>query len=341
MKAIILLGGFGTRLRPLTCTTPKPLLPLLNKPELNYQIELLKRHNIKEIIFCIGYLSQEFEKYYGTGKKFGVKLHYVYEKTPLGTGGAIKNAQKFISNDLTFIFNGDTLTALNLTKMLHLHQSTRSDVTLALIRVKDPTAYGLVEVDKSFRIERFLEKPSWDEITCNTINAGMYLFNPDIFDYIPEGINYSVERGLFPLLLQKNKRLTGFISNDYWLDIGTHDKYLQAHYDLLKNKVKFGKIRLFKRGKLVTVDGEVVVGNKTVIEDYVQLNGSISIGNKCVIKKGTQIIDSVILDNVRIDEGVKIDHSIIGENCIIESYTTLSLGTALAPHSHLKKYSKL
>ena len=340
MKALILLGGFGTRLRPLTCTTPKPLLSLVNRPALNYQIDLLKKHNVKEIIFCMGYMSDSFNKYYGTGKKFGVKLHYVYEKSPLGTGGAIKNAYKYVGNDLTYILIGDTLTDIDLTQMLRVHQKNHSDITLALVRVKDPTVYGLVEVDKNNRIERFLEKPSWDEITCNTINAGIYLFNPEVYEYIPDNINYSVERELFPFLLSKKKKLMGFVSSGYWLDIGTPEKYLQANFDLLKNRVKFS-IPGLKNKNNVTIDGKLAVGNNTAIDDYIQFTGLISIGNKCVIKKGAQIADSVILDNVHIGEGVKMDRAIVGENSIIESYTVLSPGTIVAPNSHIKKYSRL
>jgi len=339
MKVIILLGGFGTRLRPLTCNTPKPLLTILNRPSVEYQLELLKRHNIKEVIFCVGYLSKKFKDYFKTGEKFGIKIHYLEEKYPLGTGGAIKNAEKFV-DDKIFIFNGDTLTDINLTEMLKFHNKNKSDVTISLIRVKDPTVYGLVEIDKNNRIQRFLEKPSWDEITTNTINAGIYIFNSDIFKYIPPGVNYSVERGLFPLLLQKNKNVYGYVSNSYWLDIGTPEKYIQAHSDLLNNKIKYYKIKYFKGNKYIKVEGKLSVGKKTFIEKYVKFSGFNCIGNNCIIKKASQIINSVILDNTVINEGTKIENSIIGKRCVIQPNVIIESGI-IGDNSHISKYSKL
>jgi len=351
MKALILLGGLGTRLRPLTCWTPKPLLTLLNKPELEYQIDLLKKHNIKEVVFCTGYLSKIFSKYFGTGRKFGLKIHYVYEKKPLGTGGAIKNSKKLIDTT-TVIFNGDILTDLNLSEMLKFHKEKKALVTISLIRVKDPTAYGLVETNKKMQIERFLEKPSWDEVTCNTINAGTYIFEPEALDYIPSGVNYSVERGLFPLLLEKKKPVYGYISNNYWLDIGTVEKYLQAHYDLLKGEIKY-KItgREIRKGVFagknvhispeVEIDGRVVLGSNTKIEPYVQLTGLVSIGRNCVLKKGVQVIDSVILDRTVVGEGTRVERAIIGKNCRLEPHIYLNPGTALSDNSIVKRYSVL
>lgn len=351
MKALILIGGMGTRLRPLTCTTPKPLLPIVNRPFLEYQFELLKRHGINEVILCVAYLSDEFKKYFGTGKKWGMKLHYVHEENPLGTGGAIRNASKFI-DDTVLIFNGDILTDINLSDMVAHHKNKKALITIALTRVKDPTMYGLVEIDKTCRIERFLEKPSWDEINCNTINAGIYLFEPEALEYIPEGINFSVERGLFPNLLAKGNGLYGFTSKSYWMDIGTVDKYLQSHDDVISHSVNFslpGKKRFkniwagqsLKWGKHNEINGTLVCGNNVIVGDFVQFHGNVSLGNNVTIGQGSSISGSVILNSVSIGEGVRMDRSLIGSNCVIEANVSLNPYTTLGNETIIRKYSKL
>ena len=351
MKALILIGGLGSRLRPLTCYKPKPLLPIANKPFLEYQFQLLRKHGIKEVILCVAYMSHEFERYFGTGKKWGLKIRYVHEKEPLGTGGAIKNAAKYIDEPVV-IFNGDILTDLNITAMMRFHKQNKSFITIALSRVKDPTHFGLVETEKSGKIQSFLEKPSWDEVTCNTINAGIYVFDPKALDFIPSKVSFSVERGLFPNLLSRKYPLYGFVSRGYWLDIGTLDKYLQANHDLLTGTINLkleGK-RLkpnlivgknLKFGKHIEIKGKIICGDNVKIADFVQLQGNVCIGNNVTIGTGSIISDSVILNGTRIEEGVRIEHSLLGENCIIEANAHLSADTTLGNNTIIRKFSKL
>ncbi len=351
MKALILIGGLGTRLRPLTCTTPKPLLPIVNRPFLEYQFELIKRHGIKEVIFCVSYLSHIFENYFGTGKKWGLKIEYVHEKEPLGTGGAIKNASKLIDEPL-LIFNGDILTDIDLSAMWRFHRQNKALVTIALNRVKDPTIYGLVETDQKGRIKRFTEKPAWDEVTTNTINSGVYIFEPEVLDHIPKGVNFSVERGLFPDLLAQKEPLFGYVFRGYWLDIGSLDKYFQAHFDLMSRNVDFpvkGKMIRenlwigghFKSGKFMDLKGHLVCGDNVKIGDNVQVSGNVCLGNRVFLGKGVNISNTVILDGTKIEEGAKIENSIIGKNCLIEANAVLSENTALGDGTIIKKYSKL
>ncbi len=351
MKALILIGGLGTRLRPLTWTTPKPLLPIANRPFLEYQLDLIKRHGIKEVIFCVSYLSHVFEDYFGSGKKWGLKIEYVHEKKPLGTGGAIKNAQALI-NEPVLIFNGDILTDINLTAMRKFHEQNKSLVTIALSRVKDPTIYGLVETDKKGRIEKFVEKPSWDEVTVNTINSGVYLFEPEVLDFIPKGLNFSVERGLFPDLLIKKHPLFGYIFKGYWLDIGSVEKYLQANYDLMLRNVDFpikGKRindnlwaeKHLKYGKNMELKGRLVCGNNNRIGEYTQIQGNVCLGNNVVLGKGVYISDSIILDRTIVKEGVRIEKSIIGKNCLIEANSVINEGSVLGDKTVITKFSKL
>jgi mannose-1-phosphate guanylyltransferase len=327
------------------------MLPIVNRPFLEYQFELLKKHGITDVILCVAYLPHEFENYFGTGKKWGLKLHYVHEQEPLGTGGAIRNAIDHIDGP-TLIFNGDILSDLDLTAMYRYHREKKSVVTIALARVKDPTMYGLIETAKTGKIERFLEKPSWDEITCNTINAGMYIFEPEVLKFIPHGVNFSVERGLFPNLLSQDYGLYGFSSNAYWLDIGTVDKFLQAHHDLMagqvvltmpgkKNAAGIRSGKKLKMGKNIDIAGNLVCGDNVTIEDFVQIQGNVCLGNNVKLGKGSCITDSVVLDGTKVAEGVRMDRVLIGRNCTISANATLDHHTTLGDGTTISKYSKI
>ena len=351
MKALILIGGLGTRLRPLTCNKPKPLMPIVNKPFLYYQLKLIRDHGIKDVIFCVSYLPKSFKRHFGDGRKMGLRISYVYEKIPLGTGGAIKNARRFIDQPVV-VFNGDILTDISITHMKKFHQKNKAGVTIALTRVKDPTAYGLIETNKKGKIESFLEKPSWDEVTCNTINAGTYIFQPEMLDFIPKGVNYSVERGLFPSLLKHKIPLYGCVYKGYWIDVGTTDSYLQAHFDILNGKMHYplsGK--KIRKGVLVgsksvvsphaDCSNQIVCGDNVKIKDYAQIIGPVSIGKNCTVSKGAVIEQSVILDSCHIGEGARLSNCIIGNNCVIEPHAVLSRRTVLGDGSVVKRYSKI
>src|ERR1035441_1656638 len=196
MKAIILVGGQGTRMRPLTDHLPKNIVPLCGTPFLTYQFEYLKKAGIKEIVLSLGFRPGDIRKVYGDGRKLKVKIHYVVEKEPLGTAGAIKNAEKYVKGSSIVVLNGDILTDIPLKKMIAAHRKNRNIATLGLFRVDDPTAYGLVLLDSKGQITKFLEKPGPDEVVTDTINAGVYVFEPEVFGYIPEGRNYSAGRCL-------------------------------------------------------------------------------------------------------------------------------------------------
>lgn len=351
MKALILIGGLGTRLRPLTCSMPKPLLPIVNRPFLEYQFKLLKKHGVKDVVLCVAYMSHEFEKQFGDGKRLGLNIKYVHEQDPLGTGGAVKNAEKYLDST-TVILNGDILTDVDLKAMHKFHKANKAEVTIALTRVKDPTAFGLVETKKDGRIERFLEKPSWDEVTCNTINAGVYIFEPSVLNSIPPGINYSVERGLFPNLLRENRSIYGYTFKGYWMDIGTIEKYLQAHFDMMLCNMDFqlpGRMKQdnlwvgnnLKWGNNIELTGRLVCGNNTQVGDSAQIQGNVCVGNNVRIGKGCVITDSVILDNTQLGEGVRLERVIIGKDCRIEANSILSPKTTLGNGTVISKFSKL
>ena len=252
MQALILAGGKGTRLRPLTVYTPKPIVPICNRPFLLYQIDTLRRAGIKDITLSLSYQPHKIEQLLGDGSDYGVNLKYTVEPQPMGTAGAYKYAEELI-REPTVVFNGDILTDLDLKAVIREHNARKATATIVLTPVDNPSAYGLVETEPDGRVHRFLEKPKPDEITVNTINAGTYILEPRVLDYIPAGENHSFEYGLFPTLLEKGEPFFAHIpQRTYWIDIGTPERYLQAHMDLLAESRRphsyQGAAREFRRG---------------------------------------------------------------------------------------------
>jgi mannose-1-phosphate guanylyltransferase len=334
MKAVILAGGFGTRIRPLTCLNPKPMLPLVNKPFMHNFIFWVKSHGIKDIILSTGYLPKVFEDYFGDGSSLGIKLTYVTEEVPLGTCGAVKNVEKYLNNESFMVFNGDVLSRINLTEMMEYHKSKKSDITIALTPVEDPTSYGLVPLYPDGRVEKFLEKPSWDEITTNLINAGTYIIERKLLDLVPPKENYSFERGLFPNALEIGYRIYGHVSNAYWLDLGTPEKYLQAHKDILNGKISFnfpgeeiyeniyiGKSSSYSKESLLS--GPIIIGENSVIEKGAVINPLTVIGDNCHIANGARISGSVIFDGCRVGNGCIIKDSILAYNVAVGDKVTI------------------
>lgn len=351
MKAVILIGGLGTRLRPLTLHTPKPLLPILNRPFLAYQFDLLRRHGIHEVILCTAYRSDAFRRTFADGRRWGIHITYVEEKKPLGTGGAIKNAEPFL-NGRTLILNGDVLLTLDVTRMTRFHQSHGAAVTIALTPVPDPTPFGLLVTGREGRVKQYIEKPTPREIVGNTINAGAYLFEPEVLAYLPEGIPYSVETGLFPRLLRMGTRVFGYVTKGYWMDIGTTQKYLQAHRDLLDGRLQKKPLgRRIRRSvwaeggtrlpSSVKIRGKAVLGPGTRIGSGVELRGAVTLGRGCRIGSGAILSDCILLDGCQVGERSHLEGCIAGARTRIDADVTIAPGTALGDGSHVTRYSKL
>src|SRR6266581_2773554 len=238
MKAILLAGGKGTRLRPLTVHTPKPIVPILNRPFLYYQIDLLKQiPEIDEVILSLNYQPRRIEEIFGEGEGIGIRVRYVVEPMPLGTGGAIRYAGDSLTESVV-VFNGDVLTEVDLAAVLRLHRERKAKATIVLTPVDNPRAYGLVETDRDGNIRRFLEKPGDRDITCNTINAGIYVLEPDTFDRIPKDVAWSIERSFFPSLVERGETFVASIYRGYWIDIGTSEKYMQVHRDIMDGRYR-------------------------------------------------------------------------------------------------------
>lgn len=352
MVALILIGGAGTRLRPFTCDYPKPLLPVLNRPFLEYQFDVLKRHGVRDIVLCTAYKPGLFHRMLGDGRGRGLRLRYVHERRPLGTGGAVKNAQAHLKGT-TLVLNGDILHTLDVSAFLRFHRRVRADLSIALTRVKDPTLYGLVETDPSGRVRRFLEKPSWDEIVTNAVNAGAYLFEPSVTERIPAGVNYSLERSVFPHMLEEGARLFGYVSRGYWMDIGTVEKYLQVHIDILGGATRLplppGRRRPGLRagsgvrlGRELTLDreGSVVLGDRARVGDFARFSGRVCVGPDCEIGKGASLEDCVVLSGARIGDGAALKGCVVGPKSRVGHHAALSAGSALAGGSTLRPFSQ-
>lgn len=350
MRAVILTGGLGTRLRPFTCELPKPLLPVVNRPFLHYQFELLRRHGVREVTLATAYRPQAFRRILGDGRGTGLRVRTAHERTPLGTGGAIRHALPDLS-ETALVLNGDVLQSFDLGAFLRSHRRRRADASISLIRVPNPTQFGLVDTDPDGRVRRFLEKPSWDEVTSNTVNAGAYLLEPSVVSLIPPEGPFSVERALFPQLLESGKRLFGFITSGYWMDIGTIEKYLQVHLDILDGRTPFlspkGRSPFLAAAARVDPtaqhygEGKVAVGAGTRVGARVRFVGPVSVGARCRIEAGAHLERCVVLDGTSIGRGARLERCVIGRRCIVGEHAALGPGRTLGDGSRVAAFSHL
>jgi mannose-1-phosphate guanylyltransferase len=343
MKGLILAGGKGTRLRPLTLNTPKPIVPVANRPFLLYQLDLLKSAGINEIILSLSYQPRKIEDLLKDGADFDVLIRYAVESSPLGTAGAFKNAEEWI-DEPAVVFNGDVLTSLDLGGVIQSHRERGALATIVLTPVEDPSAYGLVESDENGRITRFLEKPGMDEITSNNINAGTYVLEPEVFNHIPKDRPFSFERELFPTLLEKGLPVYAYVSDCYWIDIGTPSKYLEVHRDIMSGRFRSGAVptTAMDPGEVVnaSVDEKSLIAPGVTIREGGVVESSV-IGPNCTIDAGAQVIDSVIWSNNIIDEGARVTGSILGRGCYVGRSATLKSGTILGGKSSITEFSSL
>ncbi|MBI2265002.1 MAG: mannose-1-phosphate guanyltransferase, partial [Armatimonadetes bacterium] len=328
MKAVVMAGGEGTRLRPLTSHRPKPLVPVANKPIMEHILDLLKQHGIQDTVVTLHYLADEIVSYFGDGSDMDMRICYSIEDEPLGTAGSVKKVEDQLSETF-LIISGDALTDFDLTKLIRFHQDKKSLATIALTRVENPLEYGVVIIDDESKIRRFLEKPGWGEVFSDTINTGIYVLEPEIFQYMELNRIYDFSKDLFPLLLSKDKRLFGFVSRGYWCDVGNLQQYRQANYDALQGKVK------------VNIPGNPIakgiwVGEGTEIDPRSEIVGPAVIGRHCRIKEGAAIDEfSTIGDNCIIEEGATIHRSILWNNNYVGKKAKLT-GCTVCRQSTLK-----
>jgi len=343
VKAIILVGGEGTRLRPLTYSTVKAMVPVLNKPFIEHVIRYLNKHNIHDIVLAMGYKPDSIVDYFGNTNKLGAKLVYSVEESPLGTAGAVKNAEKHI-DDTFFVLNGDIFTDIDLTDMLKFHRQKKSKLTIALTPVDDPTHFGVVETDADHRITRFVEKPSKKEVTTNRINAGIYILEPEILERIPQAKFCMFEREVFPALLAEGEPAFGYHTDEYWIDTGTPAKYLQLTRDLMYGKschIAFQShcIEVHPRSTIhpgAKLNGPVLIDKDCDIGKGVHLKGPAVIGPGCTLEDGSIIENCILWHNVKVGRGAILRDCIVAGDNHIEDNSRIE-GTAINNKAMAKK----
>ncbi len=347
MKAVIMAGGFGTRIQPLTSSIPKPMIPLFNRPIMLHIVELLKKHDITELVMLLYHQPEVIKKFFRDGSDFGVKITYVIPLQDMGTAGAVKAAEKYL-NERFLVISGDLLTDFNLRKVINFHNDNKAMATITLTSVKDPLQFGVVITDKEKRITQFLEKPGWGEVISDTINTGIYVLEPEIFTYIPEGENFDFSQDLFPTMLANNDPLFGFPAKGYWRDIGNTDSYREAYHDIFKGRVnlKIDEPKLDFVGKDLRIagdvtladpsglEGTVVVGDNSQIQRGVQIKDSV-IGRNCTIEQGARLNRCVIWDNAYVKKGARINDSVICSNVLVGQGALLEEGVIVADETSI------
>jgi len=351
MKAILLAGGKGTRLRPLTIHTPKPIVPIFDRPFLHYQLDLLKQvPEIDEVVLSLNYQPRRIEEIFGDGSDTGLSIKYVVEPAPLGTAGAVRYAGESLHESVV-VFNGDVLTEVDLGAVIALHRERKAKATIVLTPVENPSAYGLVETDAAGNIQRFLEKPKPDEITCNTINAGIYVLEPDTFDRIPKDTPWSIERSFFPSLIERGETFVAYVYRGYWIDIGTPEKYAQVHRDIMDGRYRAAPFAntpatawisadaRVEEG--VSVEGPCFIDEGTVLKTGARIGPYSVVGRQCHIEEHAEIDHAIVWANTRISQEAIVRRSIIGRHCHIGRSAILDDGVVLGDKSSVTEYSRL
>jgi len=343
IKALILAGGKGARLRPLALNVPKPIVPLVNIPFLFFQIDRIKRAGITEIILSLSYQPRKISDIFGDGMKYGVTIRYTYEELPRGTAGAFKAAENLI-DDTSIVLNGDVLTDTDLLDVIRYHREKKAEATIVTTRVMNPSGYGLVETNSDGRVVRFTEKPPEDEVIGDTINAGIYVLEKSMLDRIPTQGSQSFEREIFPAMVQERARIYAYLTHAYWQDIGSPQKYLEATFGVISGRTslpsypeKYCPPNNWKKQE-VMIDSFSVLDGKCVIKPGVIIQNSV-LGEGCRIEEGAFIKDSVLWSGTRVLPHARIEKAIIGRQCHIGEGAHLRPGTVLGDKSIVSDFS--
>jgi len=338
MQAVVLVGGEGTRLRPLTYAVPKPMAPLLGRPFIGWIIERLRAAGVEEIILSCCYLPEAIEAHFGDGSRFGVDLHYVFEEEPLGTAGAVKNAVHKVSGT-TYVCNGDILTGVDLVALREAHHRHGAIATIHTRAVEDPSQFGVVETDASDRVLRFVEKPKPGETTATDINAGTYVLEPDALDAIPAGQKVSIERQTFPALIAKTQRVYAVSTSDYWIDVGRPSTYIQAHRDILNGTFERPVGREIAKGVWsadgtplppgVRATGPLYLGPKVHVESGARLGPYAVLYEGCKVGKDATVSSSILWSECFVGHGATVHDAILGLEVVVEPGATVEPGSVL------------
>jgi mannose-1-phosphate guanylyltransferase / phosphomannomutase len=344
MKAIIMAGGQGTRLRPLTSDQPKPMIRIVNLPCMEHIVNLLARHNFTDIAVTLQFMPEEIQDYFGDGSDWGVNMRYSIEDAPAGTAGSVKMAEKQLGleDERLLIISGDALTDADLSELVSFHEEKDAEVTMVLKSVESPLDFGIVITEEDGRISRFLEKPAWGQVFSDTVNTGIYLLEPSVMGEIPdpEEGEYDFSKELFPKLLEQERRLYGFVTDAYWEDIGTLEQYALAQRDVLDGKVREVRppgIRLRENiyvGKRAQVDdeeleGPVVIGDNVRIDERAEISPYTVIGSNVVIAAGAAVERSIVAEGTYIGEGTELIDTVVGRNSYVQARARILERSAL------------
>ncbi len=345
IKALILAGGKGARLRPLALHTPKPIVPLANIPFLFYQIDHIKRAGITEIILSLSYQPRKITEIFGNGQQYGVVMRYAHEEHPRGTAGAFKAAANLI-DDTTVVLNGDIITDTDLTDVIRHHKECRAEATIVAARVMNPSGYGQLEFDAGGRVRSFTEKPAEDDIIGDTINAGIYILERSVLERISDQGPQSFEREIFPALLSDGVKVSAYLTHSYWQDIGSPQKYLEASYGIISGRIQ---LPAYPRKscppntwdkKEVQIDSYSILDGGCMIKPGVVIENSV-LGEDCRVEEATLIKDSVIWSGTRLRPHARVERAIIGRQCHIGEGARLRPGTVLGDKTTVADYSIL
>jgi NDP-sugar pyrophosphorylase family protein len=351
MKAILLAVGKGTRLRPLSIHTPKHIVPIFDRPFLHYQLDRLKQvPEIDEVILSLNYQPRRIEEIFGDGGDSGLGIKYVVEPAPLGTAGAVRYAGESLRESIV-VFNGDVLTEIDLAAVIRLHRERKAKATIVLTPVDNPSDYGLVETDAFGNIQRFLEKPKPDEITSNTINAGIYVLEPDTFDRIPKDTPWSIERSFFPSLIERGEQFCAYIDRGYWIDIGTPEKYMQVHRDIMDGRFQAAPFAagassawISPQARVedaVTIEGPCFIDAGVVVKAGARIGPYTVVGRQCWIEEHAVLERAIVWPNTRISQEAVVRGSILGRNCHVGRSAVIENGAVLGDKSVITDYSRL
>ena len=351
VQAVVLVGGEGTRLRPLTLETPKPMVPVMNMPFLERTLRRLKAAGIDDVILPAGYLPEAITSYFGDGRELGLRIRYVIEETPLGTAGALKNVEQYIDGPF-FVLNGDVLTSLDLRAMMEEHRRKGGLASLHLIRVEDPSAFGCVVHDPDGRVTAFVEKPPKDEAPTNEINAGTYLLEREVLDHIPAGRPVSIERETFPALIAAGRALYAHTTDDYWIDLGKPEAYLAAHRHVFDGDMPLGLGPGIDGPGRETIPASAVrapifVGNGCTVAPDAVVGPYAVLGDGCTVESGASVSDSLLWDGVTVGAGASLEWSIVASRAQIGAGAQIGRGSvighdaAIAPGTVIEENARI
>lgn len=310
LKAVVMAGGQGSRLRPLTCQLPKPMVPVCNKPVMEYCLELLQRHKVTHVYATLHYLADEVIAHFGNGSDFGLRMHYSVEQEPMGTAGSVHLLRDSLDKTF-FVVSGDALTDFDLQAAFRYHEQKGSKATLVLTRVPNPLEFGVVVTNEDGAVQRFLEKPTWGEVFSDTVNTGIYILEPEVLDLIPKGEAWDFSQDLFPLMLKQGMPLFGYVADGYWCDVGTLEKYQEANLDMLS-----GRVDLELPGTVLRRD--IYVGKGTRIHPGAQLEAPLVIGKNCRIREGARLLEGTVLgDNCIVEEGATLHRDVVWDDTFL------------------------